>query len=461
MIGYNAPDISLLLSPGSIAVISANFETGHVGGRVLLNLQKSKYQGKVYPVHPRYDEAFGMKAYPTLMSISNRVDTVVITLPLKSILPILADCVEKMVKFIVIPSIDCNESEEEKLHCRKILKAFSEESGIRVLGPDCPGLFNIGSSVGISCTSYYEPNRLQYGGISLISQGEGLGRTILDANDRGIGFNHWISTGDEADLEISDFINFLANDSATKVIFVIVERLKDEWAFRYAAEAANKAGKPIIVLSISHSEHGADKGIHPAIFKELGVIQVHDLDEMINVGWLFLKYANPQGNRIGIFSYSDGAARLLAEKCRRGNLLVPDITNETKDKIQGLLPDEVAPSNPINSKIHAHPDMSRVRTCLERFSNDPNVDIVFVLFSFKVGIYTEMLARHTVEIAQRMKKPIVPLWTSLSGEREVAYEILVDSKLPFYTTADACVKAVKHFTEYSMKRLVFKEEHPS
>ncbi|USK72064.1 CoA-binding protein [Peribacillus asahii] len=451
--------MSYLLTSRSIAVISETFNPHQVGGRVLLNLQKSKYQGRVYPVTSEFEEIFGMKTFPNLNSIPEEVITVVITLPPKSVLPILEECVEKKVKFIMIPSTDVIESEDEKFAFEQLLKTFTEETDIRILGPDCSGVFNIVKSIGISGVADYEPNWLQNGKISLITQGEGLGRAVLDANDLGIGFNYWISTGNEVDLETADFIQYFSHDVSTQVILVIIEKLKDKWKFQKAVETARRFGKPLIVLHIGQVEEeistkeelNNNKQVHSDFFKELDIIQVYDLDELLNVGWLFYKYGHPQGNRIGIFSYSNGVSALLAEKCRQANLPVPDITDETKSIIQDFFPNIETPTNPINMKIYVYQDMSDVSECLEQFTNDPNVDIVFVLYSYKLGIYTEMLVRHIIKLAQRVNKPIIPLWLSLSGELEVSYEILKESGLPFYSSANAGVSAIKHFTDYHMK----------
>jgi len=448
--------LSYLLTSRSIAVISETFNPHQVGGRVLLNLQKSKYQGRVYPVTSEFEEIFGMKTFSSLSSIPEEVITVVITLPPNSVLPILEECVEKKVKFIMITSTDVIESEDEKFAFEQLLKTFTEETDIRILGPDCSGVFNIGKSIGISGVADYEPNRLQNGKISLITQGEGLGRAVLDANDLEIGFNYWISTGKEVDLETADFIQYFSHDVSTQVILVIIERLKDKWKFQKAAEKARRFGKPLIVLNIGQGEEEIStkeecKQVHSDFFKELDIIQVYDLDELLNVGWLFYKYGHPQGNRIGIFSYSNGVSALLAEKCRQANLSVPDITGETKSIIRDFFPNLKTPANPINMKISVYQDMSDVSECLEQFTNDPHLDIVFVLYSYKLGVYTEMLVRHTIKLAQRVNKPIIPLWLSLSGELEVSYEILKESGLPFYSSANAGVSAIKHFTDYHMK----------
>ncbi|RID84023.1 hypothetical protein D1953_14335 [Peribacillus asahii] len=448
--------MSYLLTSRSIAVISETFNPHQVGGRVLLNLQKSKYQGRVYPVTSEFEETFGMKTFSSLSSIPEEVITVVITLPPNSVLPILEECVEKKVKFIMITSTDVIESEDEKFAFEQLLKTFTEETDIRILGPDCSGVFNIGKSIGISGVADYEPNRLQNGKISLITQGEGLGRAVLDANDLEIGFNYWISTGKEVDLETADFIQYFSHDVSTQVILVIIERLKDKWKFQKAAEKARRFGKPLIVLNIGQGEEEIStkeecKQVHSDFFKELDIIQVYDLDELLNVGWLFYKYGHPQGNRIGIFSYSNGVSALLAEKCRQANLSVPDITGETKSIIRDFFPNLKTPANPINMKISVYQDMSDVSECLEQFTNDPHLDIVFVLYSYKLGVYTEMLVRHTIKLAQRVNKPIIPLWLSLSGELEVSYEILKESGLPFYSSANAGVSAIKHFTDYHMK----------
>lgn len=441
---YNSPNLSYLFSPQSIAFIGASIDINRIEGRVLINLQRSLYKGKIFPVNSQYEEIFGLKTYPNLTSIPEQVDTVVIIAPPGSILPFLNECEEKKVKFIILLT-DVDEPEEDQHELLKALRTFSERTGIRTLGPNCVGLFNMGEPFGISTSLYYVPNRLQKGGISVITTDGGLGRTILDAADRGIGFNYWISTGNEADLEVADFIKYLAYDSSTQVILVIVKEIKDKQKFLDATVSANRAGKPLILLNIEQPKMGSED--YPA-----GIISVSDLDEMMDVAWIFVKHGIPDGNRIGILSYTEGIKNLLANKCRQANLNVPDLTLKTKILLQDCAPELGVASNPIHLTSPLFSNLGVFREYLEIFANDPNLDVIIVPFPYKLGTYMEVLVRQTVEVAKRMNKPILPLWISLSSEMEVNYETLLNSQLPFYRTVDSGILAVKYFTDYYMTR---------
>jgi acetate---CoA ligase (ADP-forming) len=445
LIEYSTFDLSYLLSPQSVAYIGATMNTDTIAGRVLVNLQKSHYKGQIYPVHSEYDEIFGLKTYPNLMSIPSQVDTVIIIPSAISLARFLKECEEKKVKFIILlsPLGGLEETQQELL---ETLKAFSKKTGIRVLGPNSYGLLNIAEPFGVSSSLLYEPNRLQNGKISLITVDGGLGRAILDANDLGIGFNYWISTGDEADLDVTDFINCLTYDSSTQVVFAVVDGIKDKQKFQNAIELANNARKPIILLNISQSEMGIEGN-------QAGIILTTDIDEMLEIGWLFNTYGMPAGNRIGIFSYSSGIRKLIANKCRLVNLPVPDLTNKTKSLLQDCLPNLTPVANPIHLTTSVFDNLWAYREYLEIFANDPNLDLIFVPFPYKLGSYTEMLVRQTVEVAKRMNKPIIPIWTSLSGEMETSFEILIESQLPFYRTTEAAILAVKRFTDYYMNRM--------
>ncbi len=417
-------------------------DTDTIEGRVLVNLQKSHYKGKIYPVHSEYNEIFGVRTYTNLKDIPEHVDTVVIMASATSVPPLLNECEKKKVKFIILlTSIAGLDDDQHEL--LETLKAFSEKTGIRILGPNSFGLYNLAEPFGVSSSLLYEPNRLQSGKISLITVDGGLGRTILDANDRGIGFNYWISTGNEADLEVADFINFLAYDSSTRVIFAIVDGIKDQQKFRNAADFANRTGKPIILLNINQFDMGIDDN-------QLGVITTTDVDEMLDVGWLFDTYGMPTGNRIGIFAYSTGIKTLITNKCRLVNLDVPNLTNKTKGLLQDFLPNLATVTNPIHLTTSIFENLRAFGEYLEIFANDPNLDVVLVPFPYKLGTYTEIMVRQTIKVAKRMNKPIIPIWASLSGEMETSFEILMESQLPFYRTTDACIFAVKRFTDYYM-----------
>jgi acetate---CoA ligase (ADP-forming) len=447
LIEYNSLELSYLLSPKSVALIGASNNSKTIGGTVLINLQKSLYKGNIYPIHSEHKEVFGIQTYPDLMSIPEKVDTVVIMKAIKSVQSLLYECEEKKVKIIILLTSFAEVSEDQRI-LEKELKLFSDKTGIRILGPDSFGLFNLAEPFSISSSLYYEPNRIKKGKISVITADAGLGRTILDAADRGIGFNYWISTGLEVDLDVADFIKYMAHDPSTQVIFALVDGIKDKQKFLHAAKASKRAGKPLIVLNIGRTETGLEEN-------QSDFILVDDVDELMNVGWLIVKHGIPTGDRIGIFSYSTGIKTLLANKCLTANLTIPDLTNKTKGLLLQLAPEFGVALNPNQLPNSIFQDLGVFRECLEIFSNDGNLDVVLVPFPYKLGTYTEVMLRHTLDVAKRMNKPIIPLWISLSGEMEVSYEILMDSQLPFYRTVDTCVLAVKQFIDYYMNRSVF------
>ncbi len=455
------PDLMPLLSPRSIAVVGASADYTTNSGRVLINLQKCRYQGRIFPVNPNYREISGLRCYPSLLEVPEAVETVLLVVSVHQVFQCLEDCEKKGVRFVVIFSSGFAEEGNEGRQKQQLLREFSRRTGIRIYGPNTPGLINLKEKVGYSFSPQFHPDRFVPGRIALVTQGGGVGRAILDAQERGIGFNYWVSTGNEADLEITDFINYFIEDPDTDMVLAVMESLGQGRRFAHVADRAARKNKPIVVLKLGRTLEGSRAafahtgtwsgcdGVYRALFRQKGVIQVDDLDQLLGVGTLFKQYKMPVGNGVGVFSFSGSTGVLLADMCGLYGLSLPAPSPDTTVKLAGLQPQLKSISNPLDltTLVYDYPEL--FIQALEIFVQDSNFDIILLPFPFKLGAIGELMAASVINISRRCAKPMVPVWMSRGIIRERGYELLAESGLPLFYSAAQCLSTLRAYLSYT------------
>ncbi|MEW6661786.1 MAG: acetate--CoA ligase family protein [Bacillota bacterium] len=460
---YEFSALNPLFTPRAIAVIGASADTSKSSARVLINLQKCRYQGSIYPVNPNYQEIFGLKCYPSLMAVPEPVDVALIALSPQKVLSCLEACEKKGVKFLLIFSSGFAEHGQEGRQRQQALREFARRTGIRVCGPNSAGLINIKERLGYSFSPQFNPGSFQPGGIALITQGGGVGRAILDAQERGVGFNYWICSGNEADLELADFVNYCLEDPNTDVILAVIQTLRDGRKFAAIAEKALEKKKPLVVLKLGKSPAGrkaamAHMGssagceqVYDAMFRQKKVVRVDDLDQLLGVGTMFGRYKNASGKRIGIFSFSGSIGVLLADMCGFYHLCLPPLSGRTKEKLSLLRPPLKNAANPldITTAVYDYPEL--FSQALEVFVDDPNIDVVILPFPFKLGEINEKMATSLIRVASQSSKPIIPVWLSKGIIRERGYELLAESGLPLFYGATQCLATMRAYLEYGLE----------
>jgi acetate---CoA ligase (ADP-forming) len=337
-----------MLNPQSVAIIGATEKRGY-GGNFLKNLQASGSSARHYPVNPNRSEVDGTRCYPAITDVPEAVDLAAIVLPAPMVVPTFADCIAMGAKSALVISAGFAELGTDEGRARQErLRDMARESGVRVAGPNCLGIANVAARSWTTPASMISPDMYQRDiGVGLVSQsGATCYRTILPmAEDRGIGFRYMICTGNEADLESSDFMEYMVADPGTKVIAAIIEGFKDGPAFARVADLAIRAGKPIVILKVGRSEVGARSAnthtaamtgsdtANDALFRQKGVVRVEDYDELIEVSAMFAKAKPARGRRVGVSSESGGIASFTADKCAEFGLEVPALSADTRDKM--------------------------------------------------------------------------------------------------------------------------------
>ncbi|MCF6094848.1 CoA-binding protein [Microaerobacter geothermalis] len=451
--------MNYLLSPSSLAVIGGTNNHQKKGGRVLINLQKSKFPGRLYAVNPNHKEVFGVPCYSSILDIPDEVEAACIIIPAPEIPEVIRECVRKGVKMVSIFSSGFAETGDEGERLQREILSIIKGTNLHVYGPNIPGLFDFRKKWGLSFSPKFEPHRFFSGSIGVITQGGSLGRAIIDANEKGIGFSYWFSPGNEIDLDTNDFLKWLVDDDHTDVILMILESVPDPERFIEVVNEASNRNKPIVVLKLGNSplaikaieKHlGINRNRHLSwsLYKHPGIIQVDDLDELIGVGWLLQKYNQVMNGRVLIYSWAGGSSILMTDMCERYGVSLPPMTRSLREKFEALTPQNRSIMNPLDLTTAVYENLSLFNKGLRLAIDSGEYDIILIPIPFKIENLTEQMALHIIDLAKNTKVPLVPVFLTTGELSGTTYEMIANSGIPYFTKTETAIKSLALFLRY-------------
>ena len=355
--------IGSILNAGSIAVVGTSRQDDSPSNLAIKAL-KSSLKGHIYPVNPNVGEILGLKAYPYLQTIPGNVDIAYISVSSGHIIATLKDCVQKGVKGIIINSAGFNELGTEKgFLLQAEVKKIVDDSGIRIIGPNCLGFYRPGINmipIDIGEVPELGDDIEREGPASLISQsGWFCGFFMYQCMLRGCGFSTVISSGNEIDIDSIDLMEYLGKDPATSVVSVYMEGIRDAARFKKVASEIVPQ-KPILILKGGRTRGGArsamshtgslagDFKIFVGLCKQIGAQIVSSERELIDKTVTFALCPVPKGNRVAILSGVGGAAVKAVDACSKHGLKIPEFSESTRKKLEKLLPSFGSSRNPVD-----------------------------------------------------------------------------------------------------------------
>lgn len=454
------PDLSRLCSPRSVALVGASDDPGSIGGRALVNLLKhSDFKGEVMLVNPKRESVAGMRCWPDIASLPSTPDLVLISVPAVHVNPALRQAAARGVPFAIVYTSGFGEAGPAGKALEEEMRGIVATSTLRVYGPNCPGLCNINERLGFTFSPSFQHD-LRRGPIGLATQGGGLGRNVLQAMDRGLGIGLWCSSGNEVDLQVSDFIAHMADAEGIEVIVTLIEGIKDGRKFVRAVQRAAANGKPVIALKVGRSAYGQKAAmshtgsltgsaeVNSALFRQLGVIEVDDIDELADTAALIARAKPPKTARdIAIYCSSGGASALTADMVGQANLKLAQFAPSTTQVLADSLPSYAAIGNPVDTTTAVITDPQLIDKTLLAVCEDPGVSLVLFPVTIDYGDVTIKVAESAVRVQRQTAVPIVPVW--MSSRRGDAVEVYAEAGMVPVGSVGKAVKAVKRWLEWA------------
>ncbi|MCA1647834.1 MAG: CoA-binding protein [Chloroflexi bacterium] len=453
-----------LLRPRSIAVLGASPRPGSLGNTTVQNLLSFGYSGPIYPIHPTAAKVAGLRCYPSLAHLPATPQCAVVALSADRVQSALAEAAEHSIRAAVVFASGYAETGSEGRARQAALRDLCEGSGIKVCGPNCLGLVNVTDRV--SLYSAPLPECTRPGGLAVVSQ-SGSGCIVLNNTGR-FGMSYLISSGNEVNVGLADYLDFFAQDGSTRVVACFVEEIRDPLAFADAAARLRLAGKPLVVLKVGRSAKGAEstaahtgslagsESVYADFFRRNAIIAVDDLDELVESAALMLATRTlPSGNGLAVINVSGGESALTCDLAERLGVRLASLADETIARLRAVLPAFGRPSNPLDATAVAVFDMALYRNCLETLDSDPSVALVAVsqdcpsnLGSHQAATY-RAIAEMVAATAPHLAKPVVFYSNVAAGVHSGVAAPLEDAGLPVLQGARASLLAVRRLFEYS------------
>lgn len=436
--------LSSIFEPRSIAVIGASNNEIKWGGRILKNILAG-YKGQVYPVNPKESIIQGLSSYPSVLDIPGEVEMALIVIPSQFVIQVVEECAKKGVKGLVVVSAGFSETGSRGAELEKTLESLVKKNGMRMIGPNTLGIVNENVKLNASVIGRLPVK----GSISFITQSGTLGLALSDwAIEMGLGLCKVISTGNKADTDDVDLINYLNDDASTGIIVMYIEGIKRGRAF---IDAVRRINKPIIAIKTGRSKRGAkavfshtgsiagSDEVFSAAFRQAGIIRLDTIEEVFDAALSFTCQPLPKGKNVAILSNGGGASIVATDECERQGINVVELSPETKQRIKSVIPEYASASNPIDTAGTA--SYRIYKDIIEALVIDPGVDALIIIY-----VHTQMgnaipPAEAVVEMKMKDSKPIVSCWMGGSGTEE-GVEILKSGCMPNYTVPERAVKAL-------------------
>ncbi|WP_066415006.1 acetate--CoA ligase family protein [Halorubrum aethiopicum] len=458
------PELDPLFDPASVAVVGASPDSFY-SGNLVNNLLDYGFDGTLYPVNPNREEVWGRRCHDDVSEVPETVDLVVVSVPREYVVDVVAAAGDRGVPVALVLTAGFSEADEAGAELEARLAETASDAGIRVVGPNCIGVMAArGATLTSTCSRNPEPGR-----IGLVSQSGALAFTTFfeRAADRDLHFSHVVSTGNEADLTLTDYVAYLAERETVDVVCTYVEGIEEPERFMRVAERATRNGTPVLTVKIGQSDLAEEATLShtgsltgsdaawEAAFDQTGVQRVPDIPDLLSRATAHTAYGTPDGDRVCIASTSGGLASLLADMAAERDLSLPDIDGETEETLLGI--DELLTYGGFNNPADIRGYGAEV---FPEIADAVLADDAFDAYVFAIGLpgvdeRAATIAADLEAIAADADDPVYVLWTGRKEPDDPTetppYARLRES-VPVYEDPGRCLDAVASTVAYAADR---------
>lgn len=467
------PDLSRFFAPRRVAFVGATEDLAKFGGRCVRLLIDFGFPGEIYPVNPKRSEIFGRKCYPSIAELPGTPDHVGIVLPAAAVPEALEECARRRVPFATVFSSGFAETgTEEGRALQERIVQIARAGGVRFMGPNCNGMINFVDRFALTSTAAIKGPRRPAGDIGVASQSGGAGQinVMWRAQQAGLGISYQVSCGNNADLDLLDYMAFMVADPRTRVVLAIAERLADGARLRALARRAAELDKPIAMIKVGRTEAGsraaashtgavtgADE-VFDAALRQMGILRVEDTSELYEVAMLLRRGRRPAGRRAAATSVSGGNLVMMADLGASLGIEWPQYSQSTQSRLSKLLPGFSAAANPTDLTSVAIGRKDAFASVCRVMAQDPAIDAVVPVLTMSPAEEIRSVAAFSASA----QKPAAILWTGGAiDDPALTPEVLVAEGHAVYRDAMPCLKALRASMRYGEFRARLDRAAPS
>ena len=463
-------DLRPLLAPTSIAIVGASSRPHTVAARPLTNLQQVGYSGDIYLINPNNPEIAGVRCYPSLDELPRVPDVALVVLSSKHVMPTLESCARLGVKAAVVVSAGFAETGPEGVQAQARMRELSREHGLVICGPNSLGVINFVDKIPLTFGSVVDMHHAPGGRVGLVSQSGGLLVGLANrAFDAGVNISYAVATGNEADLDLTEALHYLAEDPHTDVLVAVIESVRNGPRFFALCDRLMELKKPLVAYKIARSALGSAAALShtgalagsyqtlQAVFRQRGVIEASDIDDLFALAGACSAGRLPRGPGIGVITDSGGAGAIVADRAEDLGLTVPALAEDTVERLQEFVPPfatgEV--SNPFDATAAISENPASVGPMSQAFLDDSAIDGLVVITA---GSGEPGKARFTALLEHVASTPKPIFGVTLAGSSaDLPYQALRSGNLPAYHSSGKAVESMAALLHFSRAL----ERHPA
>ena len=433
-------DLSRLLEPAGIAIVGASADPRRIGGQPLHCLATYGFPGRVYPVNPGHREIEGLPCYASVEAIPGPCDVALIAVPAQGVAEVVRQCGAKGVSYAVILSSGFAETGEAGRRMQAEIVRTAREAGVRLIGPNCQGLLNVPNRLFATFGAVCLEPQLRAGGVSMASQSGGFGFSVLlTCEALGLGFRAMVTTGNQADVDVTEVLDALVDDPGTRVLCAYIEAVADGRRLMHVAERALRAGKPLLVWKSGNTEAGAraalshtaslagTHAVYRGAFRQCGIIEVTDVHELADFAAALQSPVLPKGRRTAALGISAGACILFADEASACGLPLPPLSEGTAGALRGIVPAFGTIANPVDVTASLFNDLRLFTRAVDVVLADPGIDQLAVLMASLSGEPAAACCTALAAAMRRHGKPVLVAWSARRNRAAEAYRILEEA----------------------------------
>jgi succinyl-CoA synthetase alpha subunit len=435
-----------LLSPASVAVIGASSDPKKTAGRPIAYLQKLGFSGKIFPVNPKITEINGLQCFKSIADLPEVPEVAIVLLGAERAHLAVKELSDLGTFAAIVLASGYSETGEQGARRQEQLKAAAGK--MRLLGPNTIGLVNLSEGIVLSASGALEMEDLKAGQVGVVSQSGGiLGALLSRATAKGLGLSKLISTSNEVDLELSDFIDYLVDDPATEVIALYIEAIRAPEKFKASALRAASLGKPIVAFKIGKSEAGAQAAVshtgalagsdrmYEALFKHTGVVRAENFADLLDISMTLSSRKTLHGKRVAILTSTGGAGTLVSDALGVSGFETPPPDEQTASALRALQTGEeaVLDRNPIDVTL-AGLQPNLLRGAIKILLQSPSYDALVIVVGSSSIAMPELMAGAIKDCLGLSDKPVLAY---ISPHAPKAAQLLTSYGVPSFPAAES------------------------
>ncbi len=461
---YGAAELSRLIDPRTVAIVGASDTPGSFGQRTLANM--ADFTGEVFGINPKYRTLMDRPCVPSLKDLPRSPDCVIVCTARPTVPGMIEAAGEVGAGGAIVYASGFGETgKPDRVLAQAELVALARRVGVPLAGPNCVGLANTKSRAGMNFMPEYALMGHRHGPVAIVSQSGALGYTVLQAMERGIGFSHFLATGNSSDIDIADFIAYLAGNDDVRAIITLLEGVKDGPRFLQAAQMARDAGKALIVYKAGNSAISSQAALshtgtmvgsaaaYRAAFERTGAVAANDLELVLEMASFFARAGSYRGGGVGVLSTSGGAAVISADKAETFGVPLPPLADVTAEKLHQVVPEFGSVANPADLTAEVLKDAATFSFCLDAFIDDPAFGAYVVPMVFAHASSSVARAPMVIEAARRTDKALAVVWMNewLQGPGTETFD--ADAKVSMFRSTGRCFATLRAWMDWHTRRV--------